>query len=152
VERPQPSGSTANGGRQCLSECTFSSFRCRPRLCERLGLGVSKAKALEPSSRDKGKNERADHLPSSAPLAAPTSLGFSNPARYASAVREIIVLPPSRPHSATNLSSTPASQGELDVFLALLEACSQTVERVQWRGVQVWGDAVSQVSPLLPGL
>lgn len=71
---------------------------------------------------------------------------LSNPARYASAVTHIVVLPPTRPHSIHELALTPISRGEDEILLALLELCAQTVERLEWRGIGVWGEQVSQVS------
>lgn len=93
---------------------------------------------------------RTDELTISSP-ALPSHvaalLPHRNPARYASAVKHITVVPPACPHFAPNLATTPVSHGEDDVFLALLEVCAGTVDRVEWRGVGVWGEAVSQVSP-----
>ncbi|KAL7411200.1 hypothetical protein BDY24DRAFT_141983 [Mrakia frigida] len=79
---------------------------------------------------------------------------LSNPNRYASSVKEISVYPPSNPHASSHgsLAATPVNQGEEDIFLALLQVCASSVERIEWRGVGVWGEGVSQQLLSLPVL
>lgn len=78
-------------------------------------------------------------------LAAP-STSSSNHARYASAVRSLVVCPPSRPDQIPGLDEIPVGQGEDEVVLRLLRVCGR-LEKFEWRGVAGWGDEVGLVSP-----
>lgn len=76
----------------------------------------------------------------------------SNPNRYASAIRSLVVCPPARPDQIRGLETIPVDQGEAEVVLRLLRACDR-LETLEWRGIAGWGDEIGLVrNPLLYSL
>ncbi|CDZ98295.1 hypothetical protein [Phaffia rhodozyma] len=78
---------------------------------------------------------------------------LGNPARYASSVRMITVHPPLYPQLTGSPSIfTSIDQGELEIFLPLVLACKENLDRILWRGIGVWGDQVGEQLLNLPKL